>query len=174
MKNIVTLFVLTSALGLFAQDHYSVKDIFIEENIAYTLADSLPLNGKVISNYNIGQLKSEKHYLDGKLDGLCRSWYWTGHKEYERIYDVIALKNQNYNMRTTFKNKAQIKVRKQWKVREKVEHSIWQNSGKVFWDLRVEGDVKVSPAPRVAAYQQATQKVKVRSYLALAFLMPTD
>ena len=52
-------------------------------------------------------------------------------------------------------------VKMQLKLREKVDHSIWQNNGKVLWDIRpveTESKISASSTPRVAAYQQSTQE----------------
>ncbi len=60
MKRFICLLIITLTLKLIAQNHYSIKDVFMKENMVYTLGDSLPVNGKIISKHNNDQLKYEK------------------------------------------------------------------------------------------------------------------
>jgi len=87
MKKVFAFLILTSVLDMFAQGHYSVSDIFIKDNIAYALADSLPLNGKVISKYNNGKLEYERQYKNGLPDGTFKAWIKDGKLKYKTNFN---------------------------------------------------------------------------------------
>ena len=132
MKKVFAFLILTSALELFAQGHYSVKDIFIKENIAYTLADSLPLNGKVLSKFDNGQLECERQYKNGLMDGTFKAW----------------VKDSKLMFKTNFKNGTGTEKLYHYsgKLKEKIKYKDGKRDGPyMYWwphsdQLKVEGN----------------------------------
>ncbi len=54
--------------------------------IKYEVNSVESFTGKYVKYYDNGQKKVEKHYKDGKLDGLWTHWYENGQKSYEENY----------------------------------------------------------------------------------------
>lgn len=79
--SLLTLILVFIGFGLNAQStyyHKQLDDLALQEGLA-RLKDSGDLvTGRVITNYDNGQLRMEGHYLAGKKEGVFRWWYASG------------------------------------------------------------------------------------------------
>ncbi|MDO9214514.1 MAG: hypothetical protein Q8Q54_04935 [Methylococcales bacterium] len=89
-KIIVFVFLLTVSLVLtwyVNVDEVVTKTIEYRNNLAYIPNSNEPFTGIYIPlPYDNGQVKSERHYKNGKKNGLDASWYENGYKKMETNY----------------------------------------------------------------------------------------
>ena len=79
MKN--TILILISLLFLTGcMEEKEVSSLQDRGGIKYEINQEEPFTGKYVKYYDNGQKKVEKHYKDGKLDGLWTHWYENGQK----------------------------------------------------------------------------------------------
>ena len=91
----ITLFFL-SIISLSAQEatytHTQLDDLSLQEGSARLSDSGTLVTGRVITNYDNGQLRLEGHYVAGKKEGTFRWWYPSGQLGSEEHF-VNDLKN---------------------------------------------------------------------------------
>ena len=80
------------SVNLIAQEantyfHNQVDDLAMQEGQAILKATGAPITGRLITNYDNGQLRLEGHYVAGQKQGTFRWWYPSGQLGSEELFE---------------------------------------------------------------------------------------
>ena len=88
---LMTLLALFLSLNLMAQNtktyfHNQVDDLAMQEGQAILKATGEPITGRLITNYDNGQIRLEGHYVNGQKQGAFRWWHPSGQLGSEEMF----------------------------------------------------------------------------------------
>lgn len=88
---LLTLLVLLFSVNLLAQDaktyfHNQVDDLAMQEGQAILKSTGAPITGRLITNYDNGQIRLEGHYVNGQKQGAFRWWHPSGQLGSEEFF----------------------------------------------------------------------------------------
>ena len=85
MKKIILLLIGCIFFAVSARAVYTVENTYEENGLVYDKETRQPITGKVL-HYDGSNLQAEKPYINGKLEGLVKTYYENGNLESETPY----------------------------------------------------------------------------------------